>query len=471
MAERNALLDAIKNGKSLKKTVTVDKSGVKGAGGVIGKPGEKPPPTEPDTAAPDLKAMKANLAAMFKPPGAPAPPPMAPPPMAPPLMTPPPMAPPPMAPPRLAPPPMAPPLLAPPPLAPPPLAPPPLAPPPLAPPSILAPPPLPGASGGMAPSPSLSTLSSPEVSPPLGVDAGKKREKRKSKSSKRLSLNAPGMAANGNEQQSRWVTAPKAADPCSSSGAGAGSSILAAEGASANGSKTKRVSVVEPTDPTRRDREGSVASTVGDAPSDASSALVLERPSGSALVEAQRNEKAEVKRAKEEAARELLERRARDSLMMLRNIPIVQCAIVGAMPSKMAMPSASFEGSTHSKMAMSSSYTVYQIELSVHKDEFKEAKHTVWHRYSDFVNLHHVLHKRWGNHAEFPKLPAKKMTMMGLSHKQIEERRKGLDAYLKELFEKLNWSIEPNIRAFIQADQWVHERRTRAVSSSAAPAR
>ena len=83
MAERNALLDAIKNGKSLKKTVTVDKSEVKGAGGVIGKPGEKPPPTEPDTAAPDLKAMKANLAAMFKPPGAPAPPPMAPPPMAP----------------------------------------------------------------------------------------------------------------------------------------------------------------------------------------------------------------------------------------------------------------------------------------------------------------------------------------------------------------------------------------------------
>ena len=463
MAERNALLDAIKNGKSLKKTVTVDKSEVKGAGGVIGKPGEKPPPTEPDTAAPDLKAMKANLAAMFKPPGAPAPPPMAPPPMAPP-MAPPPMAPPPMAPPRLAPPPMAPPPLAPPPLTPPPLAPPPLAPPPLAPPPILAPPPLPGASGGTAPSPSLS----PEVSPPLGVDAGK-REKRKSKSSKRLSLNAPGMAANGNEQQSRWVTAPKAAESSSSSGAGAGSSILAAEGASANGSKTKRVSVVDPSDPTRRDREGSVASTVGDAPLDTSSALVLERPSGSALLAAQRTEKSEAKRAKEEAARELLERRARDSLMMLRNIPVVQSAIVGAMPSS-SMASSSLDGSSSSKMAMSSSYTVYQIELSVRKDEFKEARHTVWHRYSDFVALHHVLLKKWGNHAEFPKLPAKKMTMMGLSRKQIEERQKGLDAYLKELFEKLNWSIEPNIRAFIQADKWVKERRTRAVSS-ASPAR
>ena len=43
-----SLLNAIAQGTALKKTKTNDRSGVRGAGGVVGKPGEKPAPEKAD---------------------------------------------------------------------------------------------------------------------------------------------------------------------------------------------------------------------------------------------------------------------------------------------------------------------------------------------------------------------------------------------------------------------------------------
>ena len=66
-----SLLNAIAQGTALKKTKTNDRSGVRGAGGVVGKPGEKPAPEKADESTPDLKDFKSQLGALFG--GAPPP--------------------------------------------------------------------------------------------------------------------------------------------------------------------------------------------------------------------------------------------------------------------------------------------------------------------------------------------------------------------------------------------------------------
>ncbi len=63
-----------------------------------------------------------------------------------------------------------------------------------------------------------------------------------------------------------------------------------------------------------------------------------------------------------------------------------------------------------------------------------------------------------------PKLPGKRWAIGGLSAAQIEERRRGLEAYLAQLLKVLNWAVEPNIRAFLECDRWLKERRTRPVA-------
>ena len=53
------------------------------------------------------------------------------------------------------------------------------------------------------------------------------------------------------------------------------------------------------------------------------------------------------------------------------------------------------------------------------------------------------------------------MGMTGLTARQTEERRVGLEAYLMALVQQLNWAVEPNIRLFFECDRWLKERRSR----------
>ena len=225
---------------------------------------------------------------------------------------------------------------------------------------------------------------------------------------------------------------------------------LGGEG-SAVSSGTKRVSMAPDTQLLGESVNGEAGDAAATVTTDPAPLVTEKSRSQQALVEAKQSEKAAKKEAKEEERREVLARRQQDALQMLRNIPFVECRVVG----------------TTQGLDKGSSYTAYQIELAVPKDTFKEGAHSMLHRFSDFAALHEALTKAWGRHVDLPKLPAKKVTMMGLSPKQIEERRVGLEAYLAHMVTKLNWSVEPNIRAFFECDKWLKERRTRAMSSAA----
>ena len=76
---------------------------------------------------------------------------------------------------------------------------------------------------------------------------------------------------------------------------------------------------------------------------------------------------------------------------------------------------------------------------------------------------HEALVKAWGKNVELPKLPARRLNFISnLTSSQIEERRVGLETYLTQLVTILNWAVEPNIRAFFQADRWLKERKARS---------
>lgn len=221
----------------------------------------------------------------------------------------------------------------------------------------------------------------------------------------------------------------------------------------AAGTQTKSVTIAPGVvDPEAGDASSVSAGmdTAGDLVGSATSLLADRSAQKDAVVDAKQGEKAAKREAKEEERREVLARRQQDALQMLRNIPFVECRVIGTTKG-------SSGGST---------FILYQVELSVPRDVFKEAKHAVQHRYSDFVALHDAAVKAWGRHVNLPKLPAKKITMTGLSPQQIEDRRLGLETYLAHLVTKLNWSVESNLRAFFEADRWLKERRTRLASST-----
>jgi len=285
-----------------------------------------------------------------------------------------------------------------------------------------------------------------------GEGHGERRRRKK-----RTSSAGAGLAASGHEQQARWAQArvqalgatPRGADDGGLLADASAGPVTAAAGCG------KRVSIVAETEVSTRPE---AARPTGDAGSDGScfssaAAPLVPENNREALVQAQQSERAAAREAKEEERREVLARRQQDALLMLRNIPFLEVRIIGASPVQES----------------GASFTAYQIELAVPKDTFHKGAHTVTHRYSRFASLHEALVKAWGRHVELPKLPAKRMTLGGLSSKQIEERRIGLEQYLSQLVTVLNWSIEPNIRAFFECDRWVKERRTRpSVSSHAA---
>jgi hypothetical protein len=103
------------------------------------------------------------------------------------------------------------------------------------------------------------------------------------------------------------------------------------------------------------------------------------------------------------------------------------------------------------------------------QDQFKASSHSVLHRYSRFVTLHEALTKEWGKRVELPALPPKQYTLGALSAAQTADRQRKLELYLTQLVTILNWAVEPNVRAFFEADRWVKERKTKPSSAASSP--
>ena len=133
--------------------------------------------------------------------------------------------------------------------------------------------------------------------------------------------------------------------------------------------------------------------------------------------------------------------------MLLKNIPFIECEVGAAVSVK--------EGKE--------SFVVYEVSLSVPRDAYKHATHQVCHRYSRFAALHEALVKAWGRQVELPKLPPKS-GLFALSARGVEARQAGLGLYLRQLVTVLNWAVEPNIRAFLECDKWLRERKTRPLA-------
>ena len=167
--------------------------------------------------------------------------------------------------------------------------------------------------------------------------------------------------------------------------------------------------------------------------------------------EARRKEEKEAakvarKEAKQADKRAALQRRQSDMLQMLRSVPFVEVSIESA------------------AAVGSDSHVTYSIRLAVPHDAFRKASHVVGRRYSEFAALHDALAKSWGRKVELPRLPAKRFTLGGLSERQVEERRRGLEEYLKQLVAILNWSLEQSLRDFFEVDGWLKERRPKVAA-------
>ena len=65
---------------------------------------------------------------------------------------------------------------------------------------------------------------------------------------------------------------------------------------------------------------------------------------------------------------------------------------------------------------------------------------------------------------ELPKLPPKRLNWFGgaMSEKQIDERRLHLEEYLQQLVLQLNWSLDDSLRSFLECDEWLKPRKSKA---------
>jgi len=49
-----------------------------------------------------------------------------------------------------------------------------------------------------------------------------------------------------------------------------------------------------------------------------------------------------------------------------------------------------------------------------------------------------------------------------MSEKQIDERRLHLEEYLQQIVAQLNWSLDDSLRSFLECDEWLKPRKSKA---------
>ena len=69
-----------------------------------------------------------------------------------------------------------------------------------------------------------------------------------------------------------------------------------------------------------------------------------------------------------------------------------------------------------------------------------------------------------GGPLDLPRLPPKRLNWFGgaMSEKQIDERRLQLEEYLQLLVLQLNWSLDDSLRSFLECDEWLKPRKSKA---------